>query len=46
MVDARVRRALDFQLPPGIAAIEVRNVAALADAGAQLQQALKAWQCL
>lgn len=46
MVDARVRRALDFQLPPGMAAIEVRNDATLADAGAQLQQALKAWRCL
>jgi len=46
MVDARVRRALDFQLPPGIAAIEVRNDAALADAGAQLQRALQAWRCL
>lgn len=46
MVDARVRRALDFQLPPGIAAIEVRNDATLAHAGAQLQQALKAWNCL
>jgi ribose 1,5-bisphosphokinase len=46
MVDARVRRALDFQLPLGIAAIEVRNDATLAQAGAQLQQALKAWNCL
>ncbi len=46
MVDARVQRALDFQLPPGIAAIEVRNDATLAHAGAQLQQALKAWNCL
>ena len=46
MVDARVRRAFDFQLPLGIAAIEVRNDATLAQAGAQLQQALKAWNCL
>lgn len=39
-VDARVQRALAFRPPAGLAAIEVHNDGALADAGRQLLQAL------
>ncbi|RSZ42664.1 MULTISPECIES: phosphonate metabolism protein/1,5-bisphosphokinase (PRPP-forming) PhnN [unclassified Variovorax] len=41
MVEARVRRALDFRIPPGLAAIEIHNEDVLADAGARLLQALR-----
>ena len=41
MVEARVRRALDFRIPPGLAAIEIHNEHTLADAGAQLVRALQ-----
>jgi ribose 1,5-bisphosphokinase len=42
MVEARVRRALDFRIPPGLAAIEIHNEDTLADAGALLVRALQA----
>lgn len=41
MVEARVRRALDFRMPAGLAAIEIHNdQQGLAEAGAQLARAL------
>ncbi|MDP9603774.1 UNVERIFIED_ORG: ribose 1,5-bisphosphokinase [Variovorax paradoxus] len=40
MVEARVQRALDFRIPPGLVAIEIHNEDVLADAGARLLLAL------
>ncbi|MCR6476806.1 phosphonate metabolism protein/1,5-bisphosphokinase (PRPP-forming) PhnN [Variovorax sp. ZS18.2.2] len=42
MVEARVQRALDFRMPPGVAAIEIHNDRqGLAEAGAHLADALQ-----
>jgi ribose 1,5-bisphosphokinase len=39
-VEARLQRTADFELPAGIASIEIRNDGSLDEAGAQLLQAL------
>lgn len=41
MVEARVQRALDFQIPPQVAVIEIQNEDVLVDAGDRLLQALQ-----